>query len=202
MRFLRPWNFPGKSTGVGCHFLLQGIFPTQGLNPGLQHCRQTILPSEPPWKQHRGNIFNILWQPIMGKNQKPNIHVKESLCCTPEINTTLLINSLSICQIKINGKDKRRHSPCPSPRDLNYHHWVLPTAPRITPASLAHLATAVAADPYLDGLHRVILVQFVNVVGYAGVERGGRDGVDDGGVVGLLLVPLAVGVDEQREKAA
>ena len=28
----RPWNFPGKNTGVGCHFLLQGIFPTQGSN--------------------------------------------------------------------------------------------------------------------------------------------------------------------------
>ena len=28
-----PWNFSGKNTGVGCHFLLQGIFPTQGLNP-------------------------------------------------------------------------------------------------------------------------------------------------------------------------
>ena len=30
---------PGKNTGVGCHALLQGIFPTQGLNPGLAHCR-------------------------------------------------------------------------------------------------------------------------------------------------------------------
>ena len=39
---LSPWNFPGKSTGVGCHFLLQGIFPTQGLDPGLLHCRQII----------------------------------------------------------------------------------------------------------------------------------------------------------------
>ena len=39
---LCPWNFPGKSTGVGCHFLLQGIFPTQGSNPGLPHCRQTL----------------------------------------------------------------------------------------------------------------------------------------------------------------
>ena len=29
---------PGKNTGVGCHLLLQGIFPTQGLNPGLPHC--------------------------------------------------------------------------------------------------------------------------------------------------------------------
>ena len=36
-----PWNSPGKNTGVGCHFLLQ-IFPTQGLNPGLPHCRQTL----------------------------------------------------------------------------------------------------------------------------------------------------------------
>ena len=34
------------NTGVGCHFLLQRIFPTQGSNPGLPHCRQT-LPSEP-----------------------------------------------------------------------------------------------------------------------------------------------------------
>ena len=41
-KLLHPWDFPGKSTGVGCHFLLQGIFPTQGSNPGLLHCRQTL----------------------------------------------------------------------------------------------------------------------------------------------------------------
>ena len=39
----RPWDFQDKSTtGVACHFLLQGIFPTQGSNPGLSHCRQTL----------------------------------------------------------------------------------------------------------------------------------------------------------------
>ena len=32
-------DFPGKNTGVGCHSLFQGIFLTQGLNPGLLHCR-------------------------------------------------------------------------------------------------------------------------------------------------------------------
>ena len=37
-----PWDSPGKNTGVGCQFLLQGIFPTQGLNPGVLHCRQTL----------------------------------------------------------------------------------------------------------------------------------------------------------------
>ena len=36
-RFLCPWNIPGKNAGVGCHGLLQGIFPTQGLNPCLLH---------------------------------------------------------------------------------------------------------------------------------------------------------------------
>ena len=41
-RLLSLWNFPGKSTGVGCHFLLQGIFPTQGSNLGLPHCGQTL----------------------------------------------------------------------------------------------------------------------------------------------------------------
>ena len=39
---LRPWDFPGKSTEVGCHFLLQGIFPTQGSNRALLHCRQML----------------------------------------------------------------------------------------------------------------------------------------------------------------
>ena len=34
-----PWNSPGQSTGVGSLSLLQGIYPTQGLNPGLPHCR-------------------------------------------------------------------------------------------------------------------------------------------------------------------
>ena len=37
-----PWDFPGKNTGLGCHFLLQGIFLTQGSNPGLLHCRRTL----------------------------------------------------------------------------------------------------------------------------------------------------------------
>ena len=44
-RLLCPWNFPGKNTGVGCHALLQGIFPTQGSNPqflSLLHCREIL----------------------------------------------------------------------------------------------------------------------------------------------------------------
>ena len=41
-RLLCPWNFPGKNTRLGCHSFLQGIFPTQGSNLGLLHCRQVL----------------------------------------------------------------------------------------------------------------------------------------------------------------
>ena len=37
-----PWNSPGQNTGVGSHSLLQGLFPTQGSNPGLPHCRRIL----------------------------------------------------------------------------------------------------------------------------------------------------------------
>ena len=41
--FATPWNSPGQNTGVGSLSLLQGIFPTQGLNPGLPHYCGWIL---------------------------------------------------------------------------------------------------------------------------------------------------------------
>ena len=45
-----PWNSPGQNTGVGSLSLLQGIFPTQGLSPGLLHCRQILYQLEPQGK--------------------------------------------------------------------------------------------------------------------------------------------------------
>ena len=41
-RLLCPWDFSGKNTEVSCHFLLQEIFPTQGLNPGRLPYRQIL----------------------------------------------------------------------------------------------------------------------------------------------------------------
>ena len=49
-RFLCPWDFPGKNLGVGCHFLLQGIFLTQESNPcllHLLHCQADIFTTKP-----------------------------------------------------------------------------------------------------------------------------------------------------------
>ena len=59
IRVLGPWNSPGKNTGVGCHFILQGIFPTQGLNPGLLHCRRILYRLS-----YQGSPFLKGWYPF------------------------------------------------------------------------------------------------------------------------------------------
>ena len=56
-------NSPGKNPGVGCHALLQGIFPTQGSNPGLPHCRRVlyhlIFPGGSDGKEFACNAGNM-----------------------------------------------------------------------------------------------------------------------------------------------
>ena len=78
-KLLYPWDPPGKNTGMGCHFLLQGIFPTQGLNPSLLsllHWQVVSLPLEPPgnpiyWESHgqQGD------QPVSPKGNQPCIFI-------------------------------------------------------------------------------------------------------------------------------
>ena len=58
--FLCPWDSPGNNTGVYCHALLQGIFPTQGSNLGflcLLHCRWISFTAEPPEKA----LYQVYW---------------------------------------------------------------------------------------------------------------------------------------------
>ena len=63
---LCPWDFPGKNTGVGSHFLLQGIFPTQGSNPCLLcllHCQADSFPlshKESPYFNIRQIAFEVM----------------------------------------------------------------------------------------------------------------------------------------------
>ena len=49
-----PWNSPGQATGVGSLSLLQKIFPTQGLNPGLPHCRWILYQLS-----HKGSPYYV-----------------------------------------------------------------------------------------------------------------------------------------------
>ena len=61
-RLLCPWDAPGKNTGVGCHALLQEIFPTQKLNSGPLYCRKIIylwITREAPAPQNQYLISHI-----------------------------------------------------------------------------------------------------------------------------------------------
>ena len=51
-----PWNSPGQNTGVGSLSLFQGIFPTQGSNPGLPHCRWILYQLS-----HKGSTRILEW---------------------------------------------------------------------------------------------------------------------------------------------
>ena len=62
------WNSPGQNTRVGSLSLLQGIFPTQGLNPGLLHCRQILYQLS-----HKGSpgILEWLAYPFSRRSSRP-----------------------------------------------------------------------------------------------------------------------------------
>ena len=74
---------PGKNTGVGCHALLQGIFPTQGLNPGLLHCGQLLY-----HLSHKGSPRILEWviYPFSRGSSQPRnwtwglLHCRQILC--------------------------------------------------------------------------------------------------------------------------
>ena len=72
-QLLCPWDFPGKSTGVGCHFLLQGTFPTQGLNLGLLHCRQILY-----WLSCQGCLWScsVMSDSLWSHGMKPTRHLR------------------------------------------------------------------------------------------------------------------------------
>ena len=61
-----PWNSPGQNTGVGGLSLLQGIFPTQGSNPGLPHCTWILYElshqGTPPMKGGSPNNWKPVWK--------------------------------------------------------------------------------------------------------------------------------------------
>ena len=69
-RLLCSWNSPGQNTGVGCHSLPQGIFLTQGSNPGILPCRQFLYHLRHqgnPWKRREEKIKfkRLVWVSAM-----------------------------------------------------------------------------------------------------------------------------------------
>ena len=97
-RLLCPWDSPGKNTGVGCHALLHGIFPTQGSNPGLPHCRQIlyqlshqgsprILEYPIPWPGDLPNPGIEPLSPALQADSLPQLSYHVSLCSEARLNT-------------------------------------------------------------------------------------------------------------------
>jgi len=70
-----PWNSPGQNTGEGSLSLLQGIFPTQGSNPGLPHCRQILHQLS-----HKGSPRILEWvaYPVFRGSSRPRIRTRVS----------------------------------------------------------------------------------------------------------------------------
>ena len=88
-RLLCPWDFLGKHTGVGCHFLLQGIFLTQGLNLGLLQWPHLPL-------SHLGSYKPVV-QSIKGrmiKNVNTSIFALIHLMCGLYIKTSEIFRKL------------------------------------------------------------------------------------------------------------
>ena len=104
-----PWNSPGKNTGVGCHFLLQGIFPTQGSNPCFLHLANGIAGSLP--LSHLGRLFS--------KSPKVNANFYVNVTWGPKTLDDLSIGKrwhVSVLRFKPRTESKTSvlwsHKPC------------------------------------------------------------------------------------------
>ena len=119
-RLLCPWDFPGKNTGMGCHFLCQGIFPTQGLNLHLLcllHCRQILyqvfkdINNREGLKLKRSGIAKVLSIPLpnTSANPAPHIKVKTSVNFVCQCCSCILIIFLSPVSLPSMGSHRVGH---------------------------------------------------------------------------------------------
>ena len=75
-KLLSPWNSPGKNTGVDSHSTLQWIFPTQGSNPGLVHCRQILY-----YLSHQGSPGVLIHHSNLSGKTVNALRVKTHVLC-------------------------------------------------------------------------------------------------------------------------
>ena len=73
-------NSPGKNTGVGSHALLLGIFPTQGSNPGLLHCRQILY-----HMSHQGSLTKLCMHGYIQSEKEANEFKSNRVQCFDRI---------------------------------------------------------------------------------------------------------------------
>ena len=113
-RLLCPWDFPGKNVGMGCHFLLQGIFPTQGLNPHLLHWQVGFLPLS-----HQGHpyLYSHLHQSPSNSDFSRTLKAFRGGCGEKETTFGMQISSLIVVENPLrhfpdDPVARSPHSPC------------------------------------------------------------------------------------------
>ena len=97
-RLFCPWNSPGNNTGVGCHFLLQGIFPTQGSNQGLLCFRQILY-----HQSHQGSYAGKM--KVRRRNKAQGTHGVAWNIVVLDFSICLQIHSLLFCALLCAPKD-------------------------------------------------------------------------------------------------
>ena len=130
-----PWNSPGQNTGVGSCSLLQGIFLTQGSNPGLPHCRRILYQLS-----HKGSPKTLEWvaYPFSSGSSQPRNRTRVS-CTVGRFFTnwaTREAKSLVKCDYLIFIKKKKKQNsswdfprspaaktPCSQCRGPRFHPW-------------------------------------------------------------------------------
>ena len=113
-----PWNSPGQNTGVGSLSLLQGIFPTQGSNPDLPHCRQILYSLS-----HKGSPRMLEWvaYPSPSRSSRPRNLTRVS-CIAGRFFTNWTIREEE--NNKVN--DFRQTSLAPKESCESSHHKLIP----------------------------------------------------------------------------
>ena len=118
-------NSPGQNTGVGSLSLLQGIFPTQGSNPGLPHCRRILYQlsyeGSPVWPNQAPHccLHLLALSPFTTCSlSTQDVLVSQWLCSNthPEASTTLL----TFLWASLFASAQRSQSPCQS-RSVSPH---------------------------------------------------------------------------------
>ena len=126
-RLLCPWDFPVKNTGVGCYSLLQGIFPTQGLNPHLLYWQADSLPSKPSSSQGEGaanlplekkehtnvNIFTkmLAWDHGFTGTKEPSIHQQPDFSTQNTVAHFLRMKQVwDCCSLLFNNRRGESHA--------------------------------------------------------------------------------------------
>ena len=137
-RFLCPWNFPGKNTGVGHHFLLQGIFPTQGSNPGLLHWQVDSLLTK-LWGKPIAMREKLWGKPMIHKGVQFSSVQFSCSVVSDSFATSWTVALQTLLSMRFPRQEYWSGSPFPSPGDL--------PDPEVAPVFLAWQADSLSAEP-------------------------------------------------------